>query len=205
VLVAKRYFFVDGATEANNIAILGTLKSFQKEHPKETPHIITSSIEHASILQVIQELEEQGHARVSYLDVDENGYVNHKQLRELLAADTLLVSIGYVNGEIGTIQDIRAIAKTIRNYRKVHKTMYPYFHTDAVQAANYCSVSIPQLGIDMMSLNASKIYGPKKSGMLYVQNKIQYAACILWGRTGAGDAAWNRKCFRHCGDGRGTQ
>jgi cysteine desulfurase len=160
--------FTDGATEANNLGIAGAVKAWKKAHPDKKAHVITTKIEHASVLDTCRALAEIG-VHVDYLSVDEYGHINIKELKKLLNENTVLVSIGYANGEIGTVQDIREIAKTIRHFRKHTDSEYPYFHTDAVQAVNYEHLGVPQLGVDLMTINAAKIYGPKKSGLLYVK------------------------------------
>jgi len=162
--------FVDGATEGNNMAIIGSVKSWQKKNPQKTAHIITSVIEHAAVLETCKYLSETG-CKVSYLAVDESGYINPKELRDTIDPNTVCVSIGYVNGEVGTVQDIKALVKSVRHFRKKQGSLYPLMHTDAVQAVNYVDlIDVKKLGIDMMTINASKIYGPKKIGILYLKN-----------------------------------
>lgn len=174
-------YFVDGATEANNMAIVGTVRAWQKKHPEKIAHIITTRIEHAAVLETCRSLEKEG-VLVTYLDVDITGLISTKELKESLTENTVIVSIGYVNGEIGIIQDIRAIMKTIRHYRKTYTSSYPYVHTDAVQAVNYVEqIGVPQLGIDLMTINGSKIYGPKKIAALFVKNNVLIEPIIFGG------------------------
>ena len=177
----EEIIFVDGATEANNIAIFGLVKKWRTEHPGKVPHIITTQIEHASVLETCYALEEEG-AVVTYLSVNKDGYINQKELKDVLTENTVVVSIGYVNGEIGTIQDIKEIMKIIRHYRKYNKSQYPYMHTDAVQAVNYIDeIGTPQLGIDLMTLNASKIYGPKKIAILFIKTGVNINPILFGG------------------------
>jgi cysteine desulfurase len=126
-------------------------------------------------------LEEKGFADISYLPVDENGILNIKELKKAIQENTILVSVAYVNGEIGVVQNIREIAKSIRHYRKHNKSIFPYFHTDAVQAVNYFDLNVQKLGVDFMTINASKIYGPKKIGALYKKANIEIDAIITGG------------------------
>lgn len=187
---AKEIYFMDGATEANNLAIIGSIKSWKNNNPGEIPHVITTVIEHAAVLETTKFLEREG-VFVTYLKVDSYGLISLKELKESLTENTVVISIGYVNGEIGTIQDIRSIMKTIRHYRKNKKqknhsdiisSPYPYVHTDAVQAVNYVEVlGVLKLGVDLMTINASKIYGPKKIAALYIKNSINIEPIIFGG------------------------
>ncbi len=176
----QEIIFTDGGTEANNLAIFGVVSAWQEQNPTTTPHVITSLIEHSSVLEACKSLEHNG-CEVSYISVDEQGRVNLQELKESIKENTVLVSVGYVNGEIGVIQDVKAIAKTVRHYRKHHDSIYPYFHTDAVQAVNYLPVTVPQLGIDLMTINGSKIYGPKKIAILYVKTGTDIKPMIVGG------------------------
>ena len=172
--------FVDGATEGNNMAILGTVRAWQKQHHGEVPHVITTSIEHASVYEVCRHLENEG-VQVTYLNVDTDGQIHLQELKQSITPNTVIISIGYVNGEIGTIQDIRGVMKAVRHYRKHNTSSYPYVHTDAVQAVNYVEeIGVPQLGVDLMVINAAKIYGPKKIATLYVKTGVAIEP-ILYG------------------------
>lgn len=175
-------YFTDGATEANNLAILGSIRAWQKKNPQFRPHIITTPIEHASVLSVFKHLESTGEAEVTYLEVDKQGYLDLKMLKESLQENTILVSVGYVNGEIGTVQDLRAIMKIIRHHRKHQKTTYPLVHTDAVQAPNSISeIEMNKLGVDMMVINAAKIYGPKKIAVLALKSSLELEPLVYGG------------------------
>lgn len=183
----QNIYFIDGATEANNIALVGSVMAWRESHLGQIPHVVTCTIEHAAILEPLYDLAEKKLIDLTVLSVDQHGYVDIKELKASLSPQTMLVSIGYVNGEIGTIQDIKLIAKAIRHYRKHNNTEYPYFHTDAVQAMNYVDViGVPQLGVDMMTLNAAKIYGPKKIAVLYVRPGIKLTPQIRGGNQESG-------------------
>jgi cysteine desulfurase len=171
--------FTRGGTESNNIAIIGTVNHFKVKHPDMVPHIITSTIEHDSVLETVRNLEQKKIITASYIPCDEDGIVITSELKKQLRPETILVSIMYANNEIGTIQSIREITKLIRWYKKqlqeqkklVTSDQYPLVHTDAIQAVNYCDINVMRLGVDMMTLSGSKIYGPKSVGALFVKNK----------------------------------
>ncbi len=187
--------FTSGATESNNLAILGLaypyiISPYGRERKKEgvMPHIVTTNIEHASVLEVCKHLEKTKQAEVTFVEVEESGIVNPEKIKKSLKKNTVLVSVMYVNNEIGAIQPIREIAKEIRhwnkNRKKVFEKTFPvpvFFHTDATQAVNYLPVSIPQLGVDMMSFNSAKIYGPKGVGVLYVKKNTPISPIMFGG------------------------
>ncbi|MES2416239.1 MAG: cysteine desulfurase family protein [Patescibacteria group bacterium] len=182
--------FTSGATESNNLAINGIVKKYAEDffrssgkvtRPlKNLPHIVTTNIEHASVLEVCKYLEKNKLAEVAYVPVEENGIVDPKNIKKALRPETILVSVMYANNEIGTIQPIREIAKEIRHYNKLHNTKI-LFHIDATQAINYLDINVEKLGIDMMSFNAGKIYGPKGIGILYIKRKTPISKIIFGG------------------------
>lgn len=171
--------FTSGGTESNNIAILGTFEFLLKETGGNLKnfHAVTSVTEHASVMEVFRGLEKKG-LRVTYLGVSEDGLIDVTELKKSLRPETAIVSIMYANNEIGTIQPIREIAKTIRHFKKnkthlgkKHKKQlsesYPVFHTDACQAAEYLEMNVLRLGVNLLSLSGSKIYGPRETGVLF--------------------------------------
>jgi cysteine desulfurase len=164
----REIIFTGSATEANNLAIRGVVKKF-REVSKELPRIITSQIEHESVLETCRDLEKSGLAEVIYLPVSKLGIVDLKKLKESINDRTVLVSIMYANNEVGSIQLIKEISEIIDAF-KGKKSIYPLFHTDAVQAFNYLNCDVKELGADMMTLSSQKIYGPKGVGLLYVKN-----------------------------------
>jgi cysteine desulfurase len=190
--------FTASATEANNLAIRGVIAG-SRAPALSPPHIITTAIEHDSVLEVCRALEREGAAEVTYVGVDRDGLVNPEDIGKALKPETVLVSVMYANNEIGTIQPIAEISEIIRNFRKSkfqnqnsesnphsHITQlhsYPFFHTDAVQAAQFLDCDIERLGADLMTISSHKMYGPKGAAALLMRQPShhQRLAPIVWG------------------------
>ncbi len=182
--------FTSGGTEGNNLAITGVIASYKLQatsYKIKIPHIITTNIEHSSVLEVCRYLEKTKQARVTYVPVGANGIVDPKEIKKALKKETILVSVMYANNEIGTIQPIREIAKAIRNFRKsnvkgqMSKVAFPLFHIDACQAAQYLDLHVDRLGVDLMTINSGKMYGPKGVGALYVKRSTPIAPILMGG------------------------
>lgn len=162
--------FTAGGTEANNLAIHGIMQRFPDGN------VVVSAVEHESVLQPARQYD------VREAGVQADGRLDLNDLRKKIDDKTVLVSIIYANNEIGTVQPIREIARLIDEKRAARKDELPlYFHTDACQAANYLDLHAARLGVDLMSLNGGKIYGPKQSGALYVKAGTELEPLIYGG------------------------
>ena len=166
---SNEIYFTSGGTEADNWAIKGIAHAYSNKGK----HIITSAIEHHAILDSCKQLEEEGF-EVTYLPVDKNGLVNLVELLHAIRKDTTLISIIAVNNEVGTIQNIKAIAKIAHDYGII-------FHTDAVQAIGNIKIDVQDMEIDALTISAHKIYGPKGVGCLYLKNGIRIEPMIVGG------------------------
>lgn len=175
-------FFVGSGTESDALAILGVVRNLNKKD--FFPHIVTTNIEHSAVLENCRLLEGRGEAEVTYVNVEENGIVDPKKIRDVIKGNTVLVSVIYANNEIGSIQPIREIAKEIRHYKKHNGNTheFPLFHTDAAQAMNYLDTdNVDRLGVDMMSFNSTKIYGPKGVAVLYKKRGVELSPLYAGG------------------------
>ena len=164
-------YFTSGGTEGDNWALFGTAEGYSRSGK----HIITTTIEHAGINSPCEKLEKMGY-EVTYLKVDEKGYISLKELEEAIRPDTILVSIIFVNNEVGTIQDMEAIGKLIKE-----KNPETLFHTDAVQAFGKVKIDVKKMNIDMLSTSGHKIHAPKGVGMFYMRNGLKVKPVILGG------------------------
>lgn len=176
----EEIFFTGSGTESDNLAILGVVRA----NKNLGNQIIASNIEHPAVLNPCQELEKEGF-KVTFLEVDKEGVLIPDSLKRAISDQTILVSIMYANNEIGTIQPIKEIGRIIKEVRESRQkrglNVPIYFHSDACQAAGYLSMNVQELGVDLLTLNGSKIYGPKGTGALFVRAGTKIAPIILGG------------------------
>ncbi len=163
--------FTSGGTESNNIAVQGVVNKYKRNGN----HIITSSIEHPSVMNIFKHYEENGYD-VTYLDVDSDGRIDLKQLEESISDRTILVSIMYVNNETGVVEPIKEIKETIKKVNQETK-----LHVDGVQAFGKIDIDIKGLGIDVFSFSSHKIHGPKGIGGLFIKKGLNLNPIIFGG------------------------
>ena len=165
--------FTSGATESNNLAIQGVVDFFVGQGKKI--HIITSAIEHPSVLEVFKELQKMKKAEVDFIEVDQFGVLKLDQLKKKIKANTVLISLMYANNEVGSIQPIVAVRDVILAEREKRgaKALPLYFHVDAVQSVNYLPCDVNGFGVDFMTISGHKIYAPKGVGALYLRKGVK--------------------------------
>lgn len=167
----KEIIFTSGGTESNNLAIMGCGAA----NHRMGKHLITTKIEHPSVGNVMKHMEEEGF-EVTYLPVDENGIVKLDKLREALRPDTMLVSVMYVNNEVGAVQPIEEIGQIVKaNNRST------LFHVDAIQGYGKYRIHPKKMGIDLLSVSGHKIHGPKGIGFLYCDSKVKIKPILFGG------------------------
>ncbi len=170
----EEIIFTATGTESNNLAIQGIVGRCTSEFRTSNvrrPHIVTTNIEHPSVLETFRMLEKRGLAEISIVGVEENGIVDSKKVKKAFKENTVLVSVMYANNEIGTIQPLDDIAKEIRHFKKINNQRI-YFHTDAVQAVNYLDLNVLKLHVDLLTLSGAKISNAGRVGVLYKKNSV---------------------------------
>lgn len=172
--------FTSGGTEANNLALIGTVHHALGEgREAQDIEIITTEIEHPSVLEAVRELKKIG-VIVTYTPVDTSGNILLEELKKRINAKTLLISFSYVNSEVGTVADVQRITHLVRTYKKKHPEQKLFVHLDAAQAPLWLPCRFDSLGVDYMSLDAGKMYGPKGVGAL-VRKRGTALSPILFG------------------------
>ena len=165
----EEIYFTSCGTESNNFALWGLARAYKDRGN----HIITSSIEHLSILNPLKEFEKEGW-KVSILPVDKNGLVNPEDIRKEIRKDTVLVSVMHANNEVGTIQKIKEISNIVKENNIL-------FHSDGAAAAGIIPVDVNQLGVDSYSFTSQQMYGPKGAAALYVKKGVRIKPLLLGG------------------------
>ncbi len=165
----EEIYFTAGGSEADNWALKGTAEAYKDKGR----HIITTQIEHHAVLNTCKYLEEQGY-EVTYLPVDEQGFVKLAMLEKAIRPDTVLISVMYANNEIGTMEPIAKIGRIARRHGVL-------FHTDAVQAYGQVPIDVNFYRIDLLSASGHKFYGPKGTGFMYIRNDVKTASFIHGG------------------------
>ena len=181
--------FTSSGTEANNLALIGTIYAMAEMHGLKKLHAITTVIEHSSVLECFKELEKRG-VDVTYLPVNSEGILEIPVFEKALRPETVLISIALANNEIGAIQPISRLVKIVRNFRSSGnwkleignlKNRFPIFHSDASQAPLYIDIGQDRLGVDLLTIDGHKIYGPKGIGALYVRRGTPIAPIMFGG------------------------
>lgn len=173
----EEIIFTSGGTESDNMAVVG----IPRANADKGRHVITTSVEHPAVLEPLLRLQKKGEIELTVLAVDAFGMVDPAEVVKALRPDTVLVSVMFANNEIGTIEPIAEIGREILKWRKEHKTVLPYFHTDACQAAGACDLDVEKLHVDAMTVNGSKIYGPKGVGLLYLRRGVKLEPLVVGG------------------------
>ncbi len=169
--------FTSGGTESDNMAVLG----YARANQKDGKHLITSAIEHHAVLEAMMHLEKKEGFEVTYLSPDKFGVITPEQVAQAFREDTILISIMYANNEIGTIEPIAEIGNVIQKYRQAAGRAWPVFHTDACQVTGFLDLNVEKLHVDLLTLNGSKMYGPKGVGLLYVKRGIKLQPLVFGG------------------------
>ncbi len=180
----QEIIYTSGATESNNLAISGLLENYNLKNKKK-PHIISSAIEHPSVLNLLKKIESQKLAEVDFVNPNASGLIEVNDVIKKIKENTILISIMYANNEIGTIQPIQKLGKEI-NLVNQNRQEKIYFHSDVVQAVQYINFNVKNLHLDMFSMSGHKIYGLKGSGILYLKKGTPLSAQIIGGEQQSG-------------------
>lgn len=192
----KEIFFTSGGTESDNLALIGAAKA----NRRAGNHLIASGIEHPAIINTMRYLEEEGF-RVTFLPVDRFGRISLDALKDALCEDTILVSVMYVNNEVGSVQPIQEAASMVKAYNK-----NILFHVDAVQGFGKYHIYPKRLKVDMCSISGHKIHGPKGIGVLYIDEHVKIKPIVFGGeqqknvRSGTENVSWNCRNWSCCED-----
>lgn len=170
--------FTSGGTESDNLAILGIARAYRLQ---EKSHIITSAIEHHAVLEPLLHLQKNREIDLTIVPVDRYGLVSVQEIADAIRPTTVLVSIMAANNEIGTVEPIADIGRMVLRHRQANASVFPFFHTDACQAAGVLDLDMEKIHADLFAMNASKIYGPKGIGALFVRRGVRLEPMIRGG------------------------
>lgn len=176
---AEEVIFTGSGTESLNLAIFGLVKAASKKI--KIPHVITSSIEHPAVLEPIRDLLRRGLIEVSFLNPNEEGLINPDSVRQEIKDNTVLVVIQHANNEIGVIEPVRKIALLIAEFKKEHRSIYPYLLVDASQSFLYEEVTLERLQADLLVIDGIKIYGPRGVALLVARKEVPLEPIIFGG------------------------
>jgi cysteine desulfurase len=169
--------FTGSGTESDNLAILGVAR----QNTDKGKHIVTTSIEHHAVLETMEYLARKEGFDLTVVSVERNGLVDPKKVIDVIRKDTTIVSVMMANNEIGTIQPVTDIGREIENMRKDNRAPHAIFHTDACQAASYIPLDVNSLHVDLLTLNGSKVYGPKGVGVLFAKRGLKLRPLMFGG------------------------
>jgi cysteine desulfurase len=168
----QEIIFTSGATEANNLAIQGTV-SYYIEKFQMKPHVITTKLEHQSVYNTVKELERQGIIEATFISPTKDGRINASDVFEALKDNTVLVSVIFVSNEIGSILPVREIGRALKELKPITYNLKPIFHVDAVQAAKFLNCNVEKINCDLLTLSAHKLYGPKGIAALFIKSGVK--------------------------------
>lgn len=172
--------FTSGGTESDNLAVMGVPRYWYEKNGV-LPHVITSAVEHHAVLEPLMAMDRKKEIELTIVGVSREGQISVEEVMSAIKSNTVLISIMTANNEIGTIQPIAELGREILKYRKLHETTFPYLHTDACQATGFLDLNIEKTHVDLLTLNGSKMYGPKGVGVLYVRRGVKVQPMFIGG------------------------
>ncbi len=176
----KEIIFTSGGTEANNLAIQGLVRRARLKN--KMPHVITTNIEHPSVLHTLESLKASKIIDLTIVPVENSGIVDVKKIKAAILPNTVLVSVMLANNEIGTIEPIIEITKAVRHYKKTTGRNDIYLHTDAVQAVQYIELDVQKMGVDLLTISGTKVAGGRGAGVLYKRDGVVIEPLMYGGR-----------------------
>ncbi len=177
----RNIIFTSGGTESNNLAVHGVIEYLSEQgRAYSDMEVITTALEHPSLLAPLEAFERKG-VRIVYAPTDSEGSILEQEFKKLITDKTVLVTFAYANSEVGTVQNVKSLSRMVRLWRQEHGGQYPYTHIDASQVPLWLPCKMDSLGIDLMSIDAGKCYGPKSSGVLALRGEVHLAPLLRGG------------------------